>query len=278
MKQKIVFLVVILVLGITDFFAQNYNYYGPKEFSSYSSSSSSRNSYGPSSSSSSYSSNTNSKYKALSDPDLVDNSEKIKESEKAIKRLEAKKKDCYLCHGSGKVPGNYCTMCKGTGTIKLGYYTPQFYSCTWCGGKGRTETFCSECKQTDISISVLKQLMTTLKETHGMTKEVLKTYTEVKAREHNQNMEHQRAIDAIAEPYLNSTRKRISSHGMPSSSCSICNGTGVDPFPWDENSSFSKFALPLCYINQSGKKCPYCKKIIWHQHAYCSKCKADKYR
>ena len=130
-----------------------------------------------------------------------------------------------------------------------------------------------------MKISLTRGLLKTLQETHGMTKEVLNTYTEIKAWEHNQNMEHQKAIDEIAEPYLNSTRKSNSSNSSTSSSskCSMCNGTGIDPAAYDLTYHIGR-GLVVGYTNPSGTECPYCKKTSGHKHVYCPKCKADKHR
>ncbi len=249
------------------------NYHKPSNRIS-SSSSYASSSFAPSSSSS-YSSNTNSKYEALNDPNLVDNSEKIANAHQLIDDLESQKRNCSSCHGTGSIP-TICTMCRGTGTIKMGYYTPQFFKCNYCGGTGKQKKQCITCAQTDMKISLTQSLLKTLQETHGMTKEVLNTYTEIKAWEHNQNMEHQRAIDAIAEPYLNSTRKSNSSHSSTSSSskCSMCNGTGIDPHVY--HSGDPKPAVGG-YTHSSGGKCIYCGKYEWHQHVYCPKCNANKY-
>lgn len=239
-----------------------------------SSSSYSYSSFAPPSSSS-YSSNTNSKYVALSDPNLVDNSEKIANAQKLINDLESQKQNCYTCHGTGAI-SQLCTWCNGTGTTKVGYYTPQYFTCSWCRGTGRKKQQCVTCAQTDMKISLTQSLLKTLQETHGMTKEVLNTYTEIKAWEHNQNMEYQKAIDEIAEPYLNSTRKSNSSHSSTSSSskCSMCNGTGIDPHVY--HSGDPKPAVGG-YTHSSGGKCIYCGKYEWHQHVYCPKCNANKY-
>ncbi len=217
----------------------------------------------------------NSKYAALNDPNLVDNSEKIAGAHQLINDLESQKRNCSSCHGTGSVP-TICTMCRGTGTIKMGYYTPQYFTCTWCQGTGKQKTQCMACYQTNMQISLAQSLLKTLQETHGMTKETLNTYIEIKAMEHKQNMEFQRAINEIAEPYLNSTRKSNSSNSSTSSSskCSICNGTGIDPHAY-----YSGDPKPYVggYTHSSGGKCIYCGKYEWHQHVYCPKCNANKY-
>lgn len=221
------------------------------------------------------SNDTNYKYAALNDPNLVDNSEKIAGAHQLINDLESQKRNCSSCHGTGSIP-TICTMCRGTGTIKMGYYTPQFFKCNYCGGTGKQKTQCMACYQTNMQISLTQSLLKTLQETHGMTKETLNTYIEIKGMEHKQNMEFQRAINEIAEPYLNSTRKSNSSQSSTSSSskCSLCNGTGIDPHVY--HSGDPKPAVGG-YTHSSGGKCIYCGKYEWHQHVYCPKCNANKY-
>ena len=242
--------------------------------SSYSIPSSSTNSFAPPSSSS-YSSNTNSKYKALSDPNLVDNSEEISRCEKVIEELENQKLHCSYCNGTHKIPTN-CNRCSGTGTIKMGYYTPQFFKCNYCGGTGRTYKPCIECQKTDVSISISRNMLKTYKETHGMTKETAAFYHEHNSKMGQMDRDYQNSINAIAEPYLNSTRKSNSSHSSTSSSpkCSMCNGTGIDPHAY--HSGDPKPAVGG-YTHSSGGKCIYCGKYEWHQHVYCPKCNANKY-
>lgn len=237
--------------------------------SSYSTSSSSNNSFAPSSSS--YSSNTNSKYTALNDPNLVDNSEKIKEQENHIKELEYKKQHCYLCHGTGKTQKN-CTMCF-LGWSGYGKYK---HPCTFCNGTGKVDDYCSECRYTNMAISFAEQQIKSLKETHGMTKETAAFYHEHNSKIAQMDRDYQNAINAIAEPYLNSTRKSNSSHSSTSSSskCSLCNGTGIDPHVY--HSGDPKPAVGG-YTHSSGSKCVYCGKYEWHQHVYCPKCNANKY-
>ena len=232
------------------------------------------NSY--SSASTSLSSNdTNYKYAALNDPNLVDNSEKIANAHQLIDDLESQKRNCSSCHGTGAIP-TICTMCRGTGTIKMGYYTPQFFKCNYCGGTGRTSKPCIECQKTDVSISISRSMLKTYKETHGMTKETAAFYHEHNSKMAQMDRDYQNAINAIAEPYLNSTRKSNSSHSSTSSSskCSLCNGTGIDPHVY--HSGDPKPAVGG-YTHSSGEKCIYCGKYKWHQHVYCPKCNANKY-
>lgn len=224
------------------------------------------NSYSSASTSSS-SNNTNYKYAALNDPNLVDNSEKIANAHQLIDDLESQKRNCSSCHGTGSIP-TICTMCRGTGTIKMGYYTPQFFKCNYCRGTGKQKTQCMACYQTNMQISFARNLLKTLQETHGMTKETLNTYIEIKAIEHKQNMEYQRAINEIAEPYLNSTRKSNSSNSSTSSSsktCTYCGGTGVSKI-----GILGSGGANVAYTNATGEKCPYCNSYEFHHHDRCT--------
>ena len=65
-----------------------------------------------------------------------------------------------------------------------------------------------------------------------------------------------------------------------SSSCSICHGTGMDPYANESAGagSFVGSGLTVGYTNHSGNRCPYCTKTSWHQHVYCPKCNANKHR
>lgn len=206
---------------------------------------------------------------------LVDNGEKIRKAEKHIKELEYKKQHCSYCHGTGSVP-KLCMVCYGTGTYKIGYYPPQYFTCRWCQGTGKDKTQCMTCFQTNMAIRVAKQHLENLKETHGMTKETERFYYEHKSKMAQMDRDYQNSINAIAEPYLNSTRKSKSSNSYTSSSskCSICNGTGIDPHTY-----YSGDPKPWVggYTHSSGGKCIYCEKYQWHQHVYCPKCNANKY-
>ncbi len=221
--------------------------------------------------STSSSSDTHSKYTALSDQNLVDNSEEIKEQENHIKELEYKKQHCYLCHGTGKTQKN-CTMCF-LGWSGYGKYK---HPCTFCGGTGKVDDYCSECRYTNMAISFAEQQIKTLKETHGMAKETADFYYSHQNKMAEMDRDYQNTINAIAEPYLNSTRKSNSSHSSTSSSpkCSMCNGTGIDPHAY--HSGDPKPAVGG-YTHSSGGKCIYCGKYEWHQHVYCPKCNANKY-
>ena len=229
-------------------------------------------SYQPNSYTSSYSGSSNQGYKPLSDPNLVDNSEKISKCEIAINNLENKKRYCTHCNGTQKTPWT-CTACRGTGTVKWGSIPPQYFLCNWCGGTGKTYKYCMVCQGTNSSIGYLNNLLKTLKETHGMKKEVAEFYHKHKNWEAQMNRDFQKAINDIAEPYLNGTEKS-SSYTRSSSKCSICNGTGVDPHPWHSGDATPRAGG---YTHSSGGKCVYCGRYEWHQHKYCPKCNANKY-
>lgn len=234
--------------------------------SSYSIPSSSTNSFAPPSSSSS--SNTNPKYKA-SDPNLVDNSEEISRCEKVIEELENQKLHCSYCNGTHKIPTN-CNRCRGTGTIKMGYYTPQFFKCNYCGGTGRTYKPCIECQKTDVSISISRNMLKTYKETHGMTKETAAFYHEHNSKMAQMDRDYQNTINAIAEPYLNGTRKSNSSNSSTSSSsktCTYCGGTGVSKI-----GILGSGGTGVAYTNAAGEDCPYCDEYDYkfHHHDRCT--------
>ena len=221
---------------------------------------------------------TNANIQNLNNSSIIDNSEEIRRCEMAIEELQNRKSHCPYCNGTQKIPVN-CNTCNGSGIVQMGYYTPQFFRCNYCNGTGRRYNSCVECQKTDVSISMSRSMLKSFKETHGMKKEAAKVYHEQNRRMAEMDLEYQRATDAIAEPYLKSTRKSNSSHSSTSSpqKCSICNGTGVDPHPWEDAASNVGRNLPWCYTNSSGKKCPYCKKYTWHQHHKCPKCNSSSY-
>ncbi|WP_025830780.1 hypothetical protein [Bacteroides stercorirosoris] len=207
--------------------------------------------------------NSDSKYSALNNPNLVDNSEKIKQSEKGIKELEYKKQHCSYCHGTGKVPGNYCYPCRGTGTIKIGYYTPQFFPCNWCGGKGRSDVACTECQKTNMAISFVKLHLENLKETHGMTKETEQFYYEHKNKMAQMDRDYQNSINAIADSYLDKPSNKSSvyrhSNGEPlcpdckgSGKCHICKGDKL------YENSYDNYRITNCDFCKQTGVCPMC--------------------
>lgn len=120
-----------------------------------------------------------------------------------------------------------------------------------------------------MSISITQGLIKTYKETHGMTKETEAFYYGHHEKMRQIERDHQNAINAIADPYLNNSSK--SSTTSTRTNCSICSGTGVDPFPWEDGSTGHGQGI---YTNQSGKKCPHCGRYTWHQHVRCPKCNA----
>lgn len=226
------------------------------------------NSYSSASTSSS-SNNTNYKYATLNDPNLVDNSEEISRCEKVIEELENQKLHCSYCNGTHKIPTN-CNRCRGTGTIKMGYYTPQFFKCNYCGGTGRTYKPCIECQKTDVSISISRNMLKTYKETHGMTKETAAFYHEHNSKMAQMDRDYQNTINAIAEPYLNGTRKSNSSNSSTSSSsktCTYCGGTGVSKI-----GILGSGGTGVAYTNAAGEDCPYCDEYDYkfHHHDRCT--------
>ena len=160
-------------------------------------------------------------------------------------------------------------LCNGTGTMKVGYRNPQYFFCNSCNGKGRMSSPCTSCMMTDITINVNKSLLKTLKETHGMTWDDYDFYLEQQRRMAQMDRELREAINSITPTGTHA------STSSSSSSCSICGGTGIDPFAWESDSPYRPSVGG--YTNSDGNRCPYCSKTNWHQHKYCPKCKADRY-
>lgn len=150
-------------------------------------------------------------------------------------------KKCFSCKGSG-----HCSICDGLGGKVVGVYTKQWRGCTLCGGSGK----CKYCNGTGESVMVQTYDPST-KTTVGQDMYTGETYRSTYGERHSGNG---------------------SSSRNSSASCSICNGTGVDPFPWEDAASNAGRNLPWCYTNPSGKKCQYCGKYTWHQHHRCVKC------
>ena len=213
---------------------------------------------------------TISKHSTVVGQSILDNSKKIRDQEEVIKELEYKKKNCYRCHGKGTVSGGNCNVCKGTGIIKAGYYTPQFFTCNYCGGTGSKKVACIECQRTDLSISFARKLLKDYQKTHGMTKEAAKLYFEHEAWKAQSDLNYQNAVNEIVDSYLDDSGTSQSST-TSDSPCSMCHGTGIDPFPWKDAASNAGNG-PFGYTNQSGHKCPYCDERVWHQHKRCPKC------
>ena len=199
--------------------------------------------------------------------ETVDNSEKILECKQQIRKLKRSMKECSTCRGTGTVKQN-CYMCAGFGMTGYGQYR---HICLSCNGSGKKETACINCSRTELAIVFVKKLLQGYEETHGHTKEAADAYYNHKNWEVQSERNYQKAIDDIADSYLNESNSSRNSTNS-SSKCSICHGTGVDPFPWEDAASNAGQGLPWCYTNKSGKKCPYCKKYTWHQHHRCPKC------
>lgn len=147
---------------------------------------------------------------------------------------------CNICHGN-----KTCTLCNGAGGIWGGYGNYRRYGiCASCQG-GR---LCKYCKGTGATFFI-----TTYNPASQSTiGKDLWSGNRYFSDGHNSND--------------NSSHSSSSSR----SSCSICNGTGIDPFPWKDG--LVGRGLPSGYTNASGTKCPYCKEYVWHQHAKCPKC------
>lgn len=221
-----------------------------------------------------YADNSNSKSKSsFYNPDRIDNREKIKKQEAHILSLKEKKKKCFYCKGTGKERKNLCMSCHGTGTIKMivTFQQYQYFPCNYCNQTGYRETQCLECLKTNMSISFAENILTSLKETHGMTKQQEETYYKNKAQQAQMQLEWQQEIDAIAQPYIDAPTS--SSNNNTTSICSLCNGTGYDRTAYDPT-----FVTGVGgYFNYEGNKCPVCGKFNAHHHTYCPVCKADKW-
>lgn len=207
-------------------------------------------------------------------PNVIDNSAKIAQVQKEIAELRAKKNDCYKCRGTQTADGGLCGFCKGTGIIKMGYYTPQYYPCSYCGQTGRKKVRCDLCMQTDNLISYYEIKLNTLNDTQGLTRYAADLYYDHQATVNRINNECQMTINNIADSHLEGTYK---SSSASAGGCSICRGTGMEPTAWDSESA-SRSPNAGGYTNPSGTKCPYCGLYKWHQHKYCPGCNADKCR
>lgn len=207
-----------------------------------------------------------SKYQSLNDPNLLDNSEKILECETRIQELRLSMKECLMCHGTGVIKQN-CYMCGGFGMTGYGKYR---HACFSCHGTGKKETACTNCRKTELAISFANKLLEGYQKTHGMTKEAAKLYYEHEAWKAQSDRDYQNAINGIVESYLDDSDTSQSST-TSDSPCSMCHGTGIDPFPWKDAASNAGNG-PFGYTNQSGHKCPYCDERVWHQHKRCPKC------
>lgn len=77
-----------------------------------------------------------------------------------------------------------------------------------------------------------------------------------------------------SQVYQDSKRGGYSGSENSNSTCSKCNGTGVDPTYlqyWGGVASF------LGHYNSNGNKCPYCGKYSQHYHSKCTKCNVPRY-
>lgn len=154
---------------------------------------------------------------------------------------------CNICHGR-----KVCNLCNGAGGMWGGYGNYRRYAiCTSCGGSRQ----CKYCQGTGVSVFTTTYNPAT---NSSVGQDLWSGNSYVSGGHYNDD---------------NSSYGSSSSH----SSCSICNGTGVDPHPWEDAASNVGRNLPWCYTNSSGKKCPYCKKYTWHQHHKCPKCNSSSY-
>lgn len=152
---------------------------------------------------------------------------------------------CNICHGR-----KVCNLCQGAGGMWGGYGNYRRYAiCTSCSGGGQ----CKYCQGTGVKIFT----STYYPETKSAVGQ------DFWSGQHYSSGGHSSGSGSSSR---SSTTSR--------SSCSICHGTGVDPFPWKDPTSNAGQRLPWCYTNQSGTKCPYCNEYVWHQHAKCPKCNA----
>lgn len=218
-----------------------------------------------------YRKNVTSRRSMLTNSDVLDNRKKIKQQEEIIRELEHKKKNCYYCHGTRTVSGGNCNVCRGTGVIKAGYYTPQFFTCNYCGGTGRKEVACIECPRTDLAISFANKLLEGYQKTHGMTKEAAKLYYEHEAWKAQSDRDYQNAINGIVESYLDDSHNSSNGSGTSSSSdskiCPYCGGTGVSKI-----GILGSGGVNVAYTNASGEECPYCDDYDYefHHHDRCT--------
>lgn len=199
---------------------------------------------------------------------LIDNSEKIRITKSEILKYESEKKHCVVCHGSGYTSGTMCIACSGSGRVRTGYNPPLYANCSFCQGRGRNPQKCTSCMQTDLKIAGIRAILNFLEKSHGMTQDQYEAF----CQSENYRIEMNKA-DREFMRTINSMSSSVNSSSSSSSSCSICHGTGIDPFAWESGD------IPRggAYTNPSGSTCPYCNKHTWHQHKYCPKCNANKY-
>lgn len=155
-------------------------------------------------------------------------------------------KPCNICHGR-----KVCNLCQGAGGMWGGYGNYRRYAiCTSCGGSRQ----CKYCQGTGVNVFTT----TYYPASNTTVGEDLWSGNRYVSGGHYSDGDDNSSHDSSASR----------------SSCSICHGTGVDPFPWKDAASNVGRGLSWCYTNQSGTRCPYCKETVWHQHARCSKCNA----
>ncbi len=156
-------------------------------------------------------------------------------------------KPCTICHGS-----KICKLCGGAGGNWGGYGNYRRYViCNSCGGSGQCK-YCMGSGTTVFTSTYYPNTGTTV----GQDLWSGRTY-----------------VSGGGSDDDDDTRSSRSSN----SSCSICNGTGVDSFAYEGTGGAVGSGLAVAYTNSSGSKCPYCGQYTWHQHVYCPKCRADKH-
>ena len=208
-----------------------------------------------------------SKYTALTDPNLLDNSEKILECETRIQELRQSMKECLMCHGTGVIKQN-CYMCGGFGMTGYGKYR---HACFSCHGTGKKETACTNCRKTELAISFANKLLEGYQKTHGMTKEAAKLYYEHEAWKAQSDRDYQNAVNDIVDSYLDDSHNSSNGSGTSSSSdskiCPYCGGTGVSKI-----GILGSGGVNVAYTNASGEECPYCDDYDYefHHHDRCT--------
>lgn len=146
---------------------------------------------------------------------------------------------CKICGGA-----KTCSICYGAGGRYSGFGNYQVYNlCSSCGGDGK----CRFCMGSGMTVFISTYYPSS-GQTVGKDLWSGKTYF---SGDNNGSTHHH------------------SSSNSSSEKCSICHGTGVDPFAWETPGSLQLNGLKGCYTNSRGSECPYCNKYTWHQHARC---------